>query len=46
MKGGDYKKEDLPETKIVEKNGGKVKILSFVDNVSTTDIINKIIKVY
>ena len=46
VKGGDYKKEDLPETKIVEKNGGKVKILSFVDNVSTTDIINKIIKVY
>lgn len=46
VKGGDYKKEDLPETKIVEKNGGEVKILSFVDNISTTEIINKIIKVY
>jgi len=43
VKGGDYKKEDLPETKVVEKNGGEVKILSFVDNISTTEIINKII---
>ena len=33
-------------TKIVEKNGGKVKILSFVDNISTTEIINKIIEAY
>ena len=46
VKGGDYKKEDRPETKIVEKNGGEVKILSFVDSFSTTDIINKIIDVY
>ena len=46
VKGGDYKKEDLPETKIVEGNGGEVKILSFVDNVSTTKIINKIIEAY
>ena len=46
VKGGDYKKEDLPETKIVEGNGGEVKILSFVDDVSTTQIINKIIEAY
>mgnify|MGYP000912232410 CR=1 FL=1 len=46
VKGGDYKKEDLPETEIVEKNGGEVRILSFVDNISTTEIINKIIDVY
>ena len=46
VKGGDYKKEDLPETEIVEKNGGEVKILSFVDNISTKEIINKIIDVY
>ena len=46
VKGGDYKKEELPETEIVEKNGGEVKILSFVDSFSTTDIINKIIDVY
>lgn len=46
VKGGDYKKEELPETNIVEKNGGKVQILSFVDNISTTEIITKIINVY
>lgn len=46
VKGGDYRKEELPETKIVEKNGGEVKILSFVDNNSTTEIINKIIDAY
>ena len=46
VKGGDYKKEDLPETKKKKKNGGKIKILSFVDNISTTEIINKIINIY
>ena len=46
VKGGDYKKEDLPETKVVEANGGEVQILSFVDNVSTTEIINKIVNIY
>lgn len=46
VKGGDYRKEDLPETEIVEKNGGEVRILSFVDNISTTEIIKKIINVY
>lgn len=44
VKGGDYKKEDLPETKIVEKNGGIVKILSLVDGKSTTNVVNKILK--
>lgn len=42
VKGGDYKKEDLPETKIVEAYGGKVVILNFIDGKSTTNIINKI----
>ena len=46
VKGGDYSKEDLPETTVVERNGGEVKILSFVDNISTTEIINKIVDVY
>lgn len=46
VKGGDYKKEELPETEIVEKNGGEVEILSFVNNISTTEIINKIIESY
>ena len=43
VKGGDYKKEDLPETKIVESYGGEVRILSFVEGKSTTNIVNKII---
>ena len=42
VKGGDYKKDDLPETKIVEAYGGKVIILNFVEGKSTTNIINKI----
>ena len=44
VKGGDYKKEDLPETEIVEKHGGEVRILSFVEGKSTTNIVNKIQK--
>lgn len=42
VKGGDYIKEDLPETKIVEKNGGEVRILRFVEGKSTSNIVNKI----
>lgn len=42
VKGGDYKKEDLPETKIVESYGGEVRILSFVEGKSTTNILKKI----
>lgn len=42
VKGGDYKKENLPETKIVEAYGGKVVILNFVEGKSTTNIIKKI----
>ena len=42
VKGGDYKKEDLPETVVVEKHGGEVRILKFVEGKSTTNIINKV----
>ncbi len=42
VKGGDYKKEELPETEVVEKNGGEVRILSLVEGKSTTNIVNKI----
>lgn len=42
VKGGDYKKEELPETVIVEKHGGEVRILNFVEGKSTTNIVNKI----
>lgn len=42
VKGGDYTKETLPEAQLVEKLGGVVQILSFVENRSTTSIIERI----
>jgi glycerol-3-phosphate cytidylyltransferase len=42
VKGGDYTKDQLPETKIVEKNNGEVRILPFIEGKSTTGIVNKI----
>jgi glycerol-3-phosphate cytidylyltransferase len=41
-KGGDYEIEKLPETKIVEKHGGKIKILKFIDGYSSSKIIEKL----
>jgi rfaE bifunctional protein nucleotidyltransferase chain/domain len=46
VKGGDYKIEDLPETKIVESYGGKIKILPLLEGFSTTNIIKKILELY
>jgi D-beta-D-heptose 7-phosphate kinase/D-beta-D-heptose 1-phosphate adenosyltransferase len=42
VKGGDYTKESLPETPIVQKYGGSVEIIPFVLDRSTTNIIKKI----
>lgn len=42
VKGGDYREEDLPEAGPVLANGGKVKILKFVEGCSTTEIVEKI----
>ncbi len=42
VKGGDYTKDDLPETKIVESYGGEVRILTFIEGKSTTNIVKKI----
>ncbi|MDU1910813.1 D-glycero-beta-D-manno-heptose 1-phosphate adenylyltransferase [Fusobacterium sp.] len=42
VKGGDYDKNTLPETPTVEKHGGEVRILSFIEGKSTTNIVNKI----
>ena len=44
IKGGDYKKEDLPETKVVESYGGEVYIVSLVEEKSTTNVVKKIQK--
>lgn len=42
VKGGDYKVEDLPESKIVFSYGGEVKILSLIDGKSTSNVVKKI----
>ncbi len=42
VKGGDYKKESLPEYETVINMGGRVEILPFVKGESTTKIIQKI----
>ncbi|MHA1949977.1 MAG: adenylyltransferase/cytidyltransferase family protein [Candidatus Thorarchaeota archaeon] len=43
VKGGDWKKEDMPETPMIEKYGGKVVIMPFQVDISTTKIADKII---
>ena len=42
VKGGDYKKEDLPEYGIVTGYGGRVEIQPFVPGFSTSSIIAKL----
>lgn len=40
-KGGDYNPENLPETKIIQKNGGELVFINFVEGKSTTKTIEK-----
>lgn len=42
VKGGDYTRETLPETELVEALGGVVTIVPYVDNRSTTRLIHQI----
>lgn len=42
VKGGDYTAEELPEARVVEAYGGAVRILPFVEDRSTTSIIERI----
>jgi len=42
VKGGDWKAEDIVGSDVVIKNGGMVKSLKYVNNYSTTGLINKI----
>ncbi|MFZ6028669.1 MAG: D-glycero-beta-D-manno-heptose 1-phosphate adenylyltransferase [Chloroflexota bacterium] len=42
VKGGDYTRETLPEASLVEALGGKVEILAYVDEHSTSRIIDRI----
>ncbi len=46
VKGGDYSRETLPEAELVEKLDGEVKILPYIENHSTTGIIERIRQVY
>jgi len=41
FKGGDWAEEDVVGGGHVKEHGGKVRLISFVDGFSTTDIINK-----
>lgn len=41
VKGGDYKPEEVVGKDIVEARGGCLKLISFVEGKSTTNIINK-----
>lgn len=43
VKGGDYKVEEIAGHQCILKNGGEVKVLTFIENVSTSGIISKII---
>jgi D-beta-D-heptose 7-phosphate kinase / D-beta-D-heptose 1-phosphate adenosyltransferase len=42
VKGGDYQREDLPEGDLVERLGGSVRILPYVQDRSTTRIIARV----
>jgi D-beta-D-heptose 7-phosphate kinase/D-beta-D-heptose 1-phosphate adenosyltransferase len=42
VKGGDYTRDRLPEAELVESLGGRVEILPYVSNRSTTGIIDRI----
>lgn len=42
VKGGDYREDQLVGGNIVKASGGSVKVLGFVENCSTTSIVNQI----
>ena len=44
VKGGDYRINEVVGAEIVNSYGGKVEVLNFVDDCSTTDIVDKIKK--
>jgi D-beta-D-heptose 7-phosphate kinase/D-beta-D-heptose 1-phosphate adenosyltransferase len=44
IKGGDWRKEDIVGKDLVEAYGGKVRVIPFVKNYSTTNLIRRIIQ--
>ncbi len=45
VKGGDYTPENIIGREIVEQKGGKTIVLPFVENKSTTNIVEKALKI-
>lgn len=41
VKGGDWKEDEIAGSDIVNNNGGKVIVIKYVENYSTTSTINK-----
>jgi D-beta-D-heptose 7-phosphate kinase / D-beta-D-heptose 1-phosphate adenosyltransferase len=46
VKGGDYRRETLPEAPLVERLGGSVRILPFTDDRSTSGVIERVREAY
>lgn len=46
VKGGDWAKETIVGSEVVERSGGKVVILPFVEGASTSNLIETILKRY
>jgi rfaE bifunctional protein nucleotidyltransferase chain/domain len=46
VKGGDYSPESLPEARVVDGYGGEVRLVSYLEGRSTTNIIRRILDVY
>ena len=42
VKGGDYSVDQVVGADIVKRHGGRVEVLDFVENISTTHIVQKI----
>ncbi len=42
VKGGDYTRETLPETEVVERYGGRLEIVNYIANHSTSGVIERI----
>ncbi|WP_034388899.1 D-glycero-beta-D-manno-heptose 1-phosphate adenylyltransferase [Deinococcus sp. YIM 77859] len=46
VKGGDYTRETLPEAPLVESLGGEVRLLPYLEDRSTTGIIERVRRAY
>lgn len=46
VKGGDYRRETLPEAPLVERLGGSVRILPFTEDRSTSGVIERVREAY